>query len=156
MREYRVSYLRTITLRRVTILAALLLGTSCARDVVAPPDAVLGHFGGRGTELVASADRVQVRFVCGSATYGQPIVPDAEGQFALAPVLVPAREGTAALAIKGVITSGQIAFDAVALSPTGEVTTSHHVVTLNQEADYTGLACPASDTMNPSFHLPTR
>jgi hypothetical protein len=130
--------------RRVTVLAALLLYNACARDAVAPPNAVLGSFGGRGTELVASADRVRVRFVCGAATYGEPILPDAEGRFALAPVLVPARNGTAALAIKGVITSGQIAFDAVTLSASGEVATSHHVVLLNQEADYSGLACLAS------------
>jgi hypothetical protein len=129
--------------RRAAVLSALLLAAACARDAVAPPHAVLGRFGGRGTELVASADRVRVQFVCGSAVFGQPILPEADGRFALAPVLVPARIGTTALAIKGVVSSDQIAFDAVALSSSGEVTTSHHVVHLDQPADYSGLACLA-------------
>ena len=129
--------------RRTALLASLVLSAACAGDANAPSTTVVGRFGGRATELVASADRVRVQFVCGSAIFGQPIVPEADGQFSLAPVLVSSRTGPAALAIKGVVSTGQIAFDAVALSSSGEVTTTHHVVHLNQAADYSGLACLA-------------
>ena len=129
--------------RRAVVISSLILGAACARDAVAPPSAVLGRFGGRGTALVASADRVRVEFVCSFAVFEQPILPGADGRFALAPVLVPARDGTAALAIKGVISAGQIAFDAVALSSSGDVTTSHFVVQLDKPADYSGMACLA-------------
>jgi hypothetical protein len=121
--------------RRHAVLSSLLLIGACAGDPVAPPNAVLGRFGGRGTELVASAEQVRVQFVCSSAVFGQPLVPDANGSFSLAPVLVPTRNGTAALAIKGTVNSGQIEFDAVVLSSTGEVTTTHHVVQSDQPAD---------------------
>lgn len=129
--------------RRAAALLSLLLSAACARDAVAPPTAVLGRFGGRGTELVASADRVRVNFVCSFAVFRQPILPEADGRFSLAPVIVASRNGTAALAIKGVISAGQIAFEAVVLSSSGDVTTSHHVVQLDQPADYSGLACLA-------------
>ena len=129
--------------RRTAVLLSLLLSAACARDAVAPPNAVIGRFGGRGTELLASADRVRVQFVCSFAVFGQPILPDADGQFTLAPVVVPTRSGPTALAIKGVISPGGIAFDAVALSSSSEVTTTHHVVQLDQPADYSGMACLA-------------
>jgi hypothetical protein len=132
--------------RRAAVLWSLLLGAACAGDVVAPLSVVVGHFGGRGTELIASADRVRVQFVCGSAVFEQPILPDADGRFALEPVLVPSRHGTVAIAIKGVISSNQIAFDAVALSPSGDVTTTRYVVQLDRPADYSGMACLADNS----------
>jgi hypothetical protein len=131
--------------RRVALLASLVLSAACAGDAVAPPNSVIGQFGGRATKLVASADRVRVQLVCGFAVFGQPLVPAADGRFSLAPVLVTSRTGTTALAIKGVVTSGQIAFDAVSLSSSGEVATTHFVVHLNQDADYSGLACAAGE-----------
>jgi hypothetical protein len=132
--------------RRAAVLLSLLLGAACAGDAVAPLSVVVGHFGGRGTELIASADRVRAQFVCGSADFDQPILPEANGRFALAPVLVPSRNGTVALAIKGVISSNQIAFDAVALSASGDVTTTRYVVELDRPADYSGMACLAGES----------
>lgn len=129
--------------RRRAVLLSLLLSAACARDAVAPPNVVIGRFGGRGTELIASADRVRVQFVCSFAVFAQPILPEANGQFSLAPVVVPTPSGPTALSIKGVITSGKIAFDAVALSSSSKVTTTHHVVQLDQPADYSGMACLA-------------
>ena len=120
-----------------------MFSAACAGDATAPPNGVRGRFGGRATELVASADRVRVQFACGSAVFEQPIITEPDGRFSLAPILVPTRNGTAALAIKGVASSDQIAFDAVSLSPAGEVTTTHYVVRLNQVADYSGLTCLA-------------
>jgi hypothetical protein len=143
VQQWAAPLVLSVMFRRAVVLSSLLLSVACSRDPVEPPNAVLGSFGGRGTELVASADSVRVRFVCGVAVFGQPILPEADGRFALAPVLVPARNGTAALAIKGVVSSGQIAFDAVALSSSGEVTTTHHVVQLDRPADYSGMACLA-------------
>ena len=128
---------------RRAVLACLILGVACAGDATAPSNGVVGRFGGRATELVASVDRVRVQFACGSAVFEQPIITEPDGRFSLAPVLVSTRNGTAALAIKGIVNSDQIAFDAVSLSPAGEVTTSHYVVHLNQTADYSGLACLA-------------
>lgn len=129
--------------RRVAILLSLLLTAACARDTIAPTSVVVGRFGGRGTELIASADRVRVQFACGFAEYETPILPEPDGRFSLGPVLVPTRTGTAALAIKGVVSADEIAFDAVVLSSSGQVTTTHHVVHLDQPADYSGLACLA-------------
>lgn len=129
--------------RRATVLLSLLLSAACARDTVAPPNVVIGRFGGRGTELLASTDRVRVQFVCSFAVFEQPILPEADGKFSLAPVVVQTPSGPTALAIKGVINSGEIAFDAVALSSSSEVTTTHHVVQLDQPADYSGMACLA-------------
>jgi len=133
----------SMTPRRIAVLSSLLCCVACGQDPIAPPNAIVGRFGGRATELVASADRVRVQFVCGFAVFRQPLVPDAEGHFNLAPVLVQSSHGTTALALKGVATSTQIAFDAVALSSSGEVTTTHHVVQFDQPADYSGLACLA-------------
>ena len=127
--------------RRIAVLASMLLTTACARDPITPTNVVVGRFGGRGTELIASADRVRVQFVCGFAEYGNPILREPDGRFSLGPVLVASRTGTAALAIKGVVSADEIAFDAVVLSSSGEVTTTHHVVRLDQPADYSGLAC---------------
>lgn len=132
--------------RRAAVLSSLLLGAACAGDAAAPLSVVVGRFGGRGTELIASADRVRVQFVCGFADFEQPILPESDGRFALAPVLVPSRNGTVALAIKGVISSDQIAFDAVALAASGEVTTTRYVVQLDRPADYSGMACLADES----------
>lgn len=128
--------------RRAAVLSSLLFG-ACAGDAAAPLSVVVGRFGGRGSELVASADRVHAQFVCGGADFEQPILPESDGRFALAPVLVPSRNGTVALAIKGVISANQIAFDAVALSASGDVTTTRYVVELDRPADYTGMTCLA-------------
>jgi hypothetical protein len=130
-------------IRRPAVLLWLLVSTACARDTLAPPNTVLGRFGGRATELVATTESVRVQFVCGVAVFRQPLVPGDDGHFVLSPMLISTRFGTAALAIKGVVSSNQIAFDAVSLSAAGDVTTSRHVVMLNEAADYSGLACSA-------------
>ena len=130
--------------RRTAVLASLLLTAACAGDTIAPTTVVVGRFGGRGTELVASADHVRVQFACGFAEYDTPIVPEPDGRFSLGPVLVPTRTGTGALAIKGVVSADEIEFDAVVLSSSGQVTSTHHVVHLDQPADYSGLACLAN------------
>lgn len=130
-------------LRRALGTLPVLLTVACSGDVVVPPRAVLGIFGGRGTELVATADSVRVQFVCSFASFRQPIIPEADGQFSLAPVLMPTQTGPAAIALKGVINPSRIDFDAVSLSPDGEVRTSHHVVHRDQPGDYSGMGCLA-------------
>lgn len=128
-------------LRRLPRLLPALLVTACSHDVVVPPSAVLGTFGGRGTELIATADSVRVRFVCSFASFQQPIMPGADGQFSLSPVLMPTKTGPAAIALKGVISERRIDFDAVSLSSAGETRTSHHVVHRDQPGDYSGMGC---------------
>lgn len=135
-----------MTPRRIVVCSSLLFTVACGQDPIAPPNAIVGRFGGRATEIVASADRVRVQFVCGFAVFPQPLVPDAEGRFNLAPVLVQSSQGTTALALKGVANSTQIAFDAVALSSSGQVTTTHHVVRFDQPADYSRLTCLTGGT----------
>lgn len=129
-------------LRRVLGCLPLLL-TACSRDAMRPPQMVLGMFGGRGTELVATADSVRVRFVCSFASFREPIIPEADGHFSLAPVLMPSKAGPAAIALKGVFSSSRIEFDAVSLSAEGEVRNSHHIVHRDQPGDYSGMGCLA-------------
>lgn len=132
-------------LRRASGLLAFLLTAACSDDVVTPPRAVVGNFGGRGTELVATADSVRVRFVCSFASFRQPIMPEADGKFSLAPVLVPTETGPAAISLKGTFSTDRIEFDAVTLSSSGDVRTSHHVVYRDQAGDYSGMGCLAGD-----------
>ncbi len=126
-------------------LGFVVLLSACSHDAVVPPRAILGKFGGRGTELVATADSVRVQFVCSFARFQQPIVPEADGSFSLSPVLMPSRTGPTAIALKGVFTTSRIDFDAVSLSSSGEVRTNHFVVHLNQPGDYSGMACVAGE-----------
>lgn len=130
-------------LRRASGLLFLLVIAACSRDVVTPPRAVVGLFGGRGTELIATADSVRVQFVCSFASFHQPIVPEADGSFALSPVLVPTETGAAAIALKGTFSTSSIEFDAVTLSPGGDIRTTHYVVHRDQAGDYTGMGCIA-------------
>ena len=118
-----------------------LLLAACSHEAVVPPRVVSGSFGGRGTELIATADSVRVQFVCSFASFKQPIMPEADGHFSLAPVLMPTKTGPAAISIKGVFSPSQIDFDAVSLSSAGEVRTSHHVVRRDQPGDYSGMGC---------------
>ena len=105
----------------------------------------MGTFGGRGTELVATADSVRVQFVCSFASFKEPIVPAEDGHFSLSPVLMPSKTGPAAIALKGVFTASRIDFDAVSLSSDGEVRTTHHVVHRDQKGDYSGMGCLADE-----------
>ena len=116
---------------------------ACSHEAVVPPRVVDGNFGGRGTELIATAESVRVQFVCSFASFRQPIVPEADGNFSLAPVLMPTRSGPAAISLKGVFSSSRIEFDAVSLSSAGDVRTSHHVVHRDQPGDYSGMGCLA-------------
>ena len=130
-------------LRRAIGYLPFLLATACSSEVVVPPSTVLGHFGGRGTELIATADSVRVQFVCSFASFRQPIVPEVDGQFSLPPVLMPTSTGPAAIALKGVFTEARIEFDAISLSPEGGVRQSHHVVHRDQPGAYSGMGCLA-------------
>jgi hypothetical protein len=130
--------------RRLLRYLLFILTAACSRDIVLPPSAIVGIFGGRGTELVATADSVRVKFVCSFASFRQPIVPDADGKFSLAPVLMPTSTGPAAIAIKGVFTETRIDFEAVSLSSSGEVRQSTHIVHRDQPGDYSGMGCLAS------------
>ena len=127
--------------RRPLNYLLLVLTAACSRDIVVPPSAIVGVFGGRGTELIATADSVRVKFVCSFASFRQPILPEADGKFSLAPVLMPTNTGPAAIALKGVLTESRIEFDAVSLSASGEVRESHHVVHRDQPGDYSGMGC---------------
>ena len=130
-------------MQRLALGILPLLLAACSHEAVPPPRVVSGSFGGRGTELIATADSVRVQFVCSFASFKQPIVPEADGHFSLAPVLMPTKTGPAAISIKGVFSPTQIDFDAVSLSSSGEVRTSHHVVHRNQPGDYSGMGCLA-------------
>jgi hypothetical protein len=130
--------------RRPLLYLPFVLTAACSRDIVVPPRAIVGTFGGRGTELIATVDSVRVKFVCSFASFRQPILPESDGHFSLAPVLMPTSTGPAAIALKGVLTEAQIEFDAVSLSSSGEVRQSHHVVHRDQPADYSGMGCLAS------------
>ena len=132
-------------LRRASGLLPLLLIAACSHDVVTPSRAVVGNFGGRGTELIATADSVRVQFVCSFASFRQPIVPDADGSFALSPVLVTTETGSAAIALKGTFSTSSIEFDAVTLSPGGDIRTTHYVVHRDQAGDYSGMGCIPDD-----------
>ena len=122
-----------------------LLFAACSQEAVAPPRVIMGTFGGRGTELVATADSVRVQFVCSFASFKEPIVPAEDGHFSLSPVLMPSKTGPAAIALKGVFTASRIDFDAVSLSSDGEVRTTHHVVHRDQKGDYSGMGCLADE-----------
>ena len=130
--------------RRPLRYLPFVLAAACSRDIVVPPRAIVGIFGGRGTELIATADSVRVKFVCSFASFRQPILPESDGRFSLAPVLMPTSTGPAAIALKGVFTESRIEFDAVSLSAAGEVRESHHVVHRDQPGDYSGMGCLAS------------
>jgi hypothetical protein len=121
-----------------------LLLAACSHEVVLPQRVITGNFGGRGTELVATAESVRVQFVCSFASFRQPLVPGEDGHFSLAPVLMPTKTGPAAISLKGVFSESQIDFDAVSLSSAGEVRTSHHVVHRDQPGDYSGMGCLAN------------
>ena len=54
---------------------------------------------------------------------------------------MPTKTGPAAISIKGVISPTRIDFEAVSLSPEGEVRTSQHVVHRDQPGDYSGMGC---------------
>jgi hypothetical protein len=131
--------------RRLLVCLPFVLTTACSRDIVVPPRVITGTFGGRGTELIATADSVRVKFVCSFASFRQPILPESDGKFSLAPVLMPTSTGPAAIALKGVFTESRIEFDAVSLSAAGEVRESHHVVHRDQPGDYSGMGCLASE-----------
>jgi hypothetical protein len=130
--------------RRPLVYLPFVLTAACSRDIVVPPRAIVGSFGGRGTELIATTDSVRVKFVCSFASFRQPILPESDGHFSLAPVLMPTSTGPAAIALKGMFTESRIEFDAVSLSSSGEVRESHHVVHRDQAADYSGMGCLAS------------
>ena len=93
--------------------------------------------------MIATADSVRVEFVCSFASFHEPIVPETDGSFALSPVLVPTESGSAAIALKGTFTTSSIEFDAVTLSPGGEIRTTHYVVHRDQPGDYSGMGCVA-------------
>lgn len=131
-------------LRRQLAYLPFILTAACSHDLVVPPRAIVGTFGGRGTELIATTDSVRVKFVCSFASFRQPIQPEPDGRFSLAPVLMPTTTGSAAIALKGVFTEERIEFDAVSLSSSGEVRESHHVVHRDQPGDYSGMGCLAS------------
>lgn len=130
--------------RRAPGYLAAFVTAACSNEVTTPPSAVLGLFGGRGTELIASAESVRVNFVCSFASFRQPIVPEADGQFSLAPVLMPTSSGPAAIALKGTFSEARIEFDAVSLSSLGEVRESHHIVHRGQPGDFSGMGCLTS------------
>ena len=130
--------------RPLGYLPFVLTAAACSAEIVMPPSAVVGIFGGRGAELIATADSVRVEFVCSFASFRQAIVPESDGQFSLAPVLMPTSTGPAAIALKGVFTESRIDFDAVSLSAAGEVRQSHHVVHRDQLGDYSGMGCLVS------------
>jgi hypothetical protein len=130
--------------RRPLVYLPFVLTAACSRDIVVPPRAIMGTFGGRGTELIATTDSVRVKFVCSFASFRQPIVPEPDGKFSLAPVLRPTSTGPAAIAIKGVFTETRIDFEAVSLSSSGEVRQSTHVVHRDQPGDYSGMGCLTS------------
>jgi hypothetical protein len=136
-----VSEVAVMLRHAIHCLPILLFAAACSHEVVVPPRAILGAFGGRGTELIATADSVRVQFVCSFASFRQPIVPEADGHFSLSPVLMPAKTGPAAIALKGVFAEDRIEFDAVSLSSNGEVRTVHYLVHLNQPGDYSGMGC---------------
>ena len=116
---------------------------ACSHEAVVPPRVVDGSFGGRGTELIATSESVRVQFVCSFASFRQPIMPEEDGHFTLAPVLMPTKTGPAAISLKGVFSMSRIEFDAVSLSSAGDVRTSHHVVHRDQPGDYSGMGCLA-------------
>lgn len=130
--------------RRALGYLPFLVTAACSNEVITPPSTVLGIFGGRGTELIATAESVRVEFVCSFASFRQPIIPESDGRFSLAPVLMPTSTGPAAIALKGTFTDTRIDFDAVSLSADGEVRESHHVVHRGQPGDYSGMGCLTS------------
>ena len=129
--------------RRLAVVASLALVLACSSDAVAPPNALLGRFGGRAVELVATGDGVRVQWSCSFAQFPTPLIPSADGTFSFSPTLVPLGngKGTAAVALRGVVRSTEIEFDAVWLAPSGDVTTSHYIVRANQVGDYSNLGC---------------
>ena len=127
--------------RRAIGLLSFLLATACSNEAIEPPRTVVGNFGGRGTELIATAESVRVQFVCSFASFREPIVAAPDGEFSLAPVIMPSKTGPAAIALKGVFNPTTIEFDAVTISSTGEVRTTHHIVHRGQAGDYSGMAC---------------
>jgi hypothetical protein len=134
--------------RRSTRYLTVLVIVACANEVVTPPSAVLGSFGGRGTELIASAESVRVNFVCSFASFRQPIMPESDGRFSLAPVLMPTSSGPAAIALKGTFSDSRIEFDAVSLSAAGDIRESHHIVHRDQPGDYSGMGCLTSQSVS--------
>lgn len=130
--------------RRTSGYLTVFVTAACSSEVITPPSAVVGTFGGRGTELIASAESVRVNFVCSFASFRQPIMPEPDGHFSLAPVLMPTSSGPAAIALKGTFSESRIDFDAVSLSANGEIRESRHVVHRDQPGDYSGMGCLTS------------
>ena len=132
-----------MTIGRLAVAASLALVMACNNEAVAPANALVGRFGGRAVELVATGEGVRVQWTCNFAQFAMPLVPSADGTFSFSPTLVPLGngKGTAAVALRGVVRSTEIEFDAVWLAPSGDVTTSHYVVRANQAGDYSNLAC---------------
>jgi hypothetical protein len=143
--EYRPLGEDVMTKRHAAVVASFALVVSCKGELVAPPNAVLGRFGGHGVELVATANAVRVQWVCNFAQFSRPLVPATDGAFALSPTLIPLGNhgGNAAVAIRGTVSGSQIAFEAVWLTAAGEVSTSHFSVLANAPADFTDFACSA-------------
>jgi len=133
-----------MTARRMLIVASLLWVAGCGRDAVAPPDAVVGQYGGRAVLLLATGETVRVQVECGgAAVFNRPIIPASDGQFWLAPTLSTSNGVTAAVAIKGTVDSDQIAFDITRLGPYGDVTTAQFLVKRDEPAEWIGMACAA-------------
>jgi hypothetical protein len=111
---------------------------------VAPPDAVLGQFGGRAVQLLAEGNKVSVQVECGGvAVFNRSIIPASDGQFWLAPILSASNGTTVAVAIKGTVDSNQIAFELTKLGPNG-VTSAQFVVKRDEPVEWLGTACLTS------------
>lgn len=135
-----------MTVRRFSVVASLALAlAACGRETVAPQGTLVGRFGGRAVELVATGEGVRVQFTCNVAQFARPLIPSTDGAFSLSPTLVPLGNGrgTAAVMIRGVTRSTEIEFDAIWLASSGVVTTTHYTVRADQPADHSNLACLA-------------
>ena len=68
--------------RQAAIAAFAFAGVACHSDLAPPANAVVGRFGGRGIEIIATASRIRVRFPCSMAEFSRPLIPTPIGTFA--------------------------------------------------------------------------
>lgn len=126
-------------------LAVFALTTLACRTELGPPsNAVVGRFGGRGVELVATASKVRVQFLCSFVEYQRPLIPAVDDAFTLPPTLVRSATGNAAVALRGKMNVDGLVFEAIWLWPTGNTGVQQYAVQRDRAPDFSGMACAAT------------
>src|SRR5262245_44284780 len=125
---------RPVQNQRLRFAVLSLIVLAACTDPSAPPNAVLGTFGGVRAVLVANRANVRINLGWGQIQTDGPRVPDPAGGFGLA-AQPSVHSGNRTVTVRGVIDGPHIAFDVITIA-TQQTITSQYSVTRDQPGDF--------------------